>query len=298
MEIIKILNDNYKLNTIINIEKTERGSGNTYNVETKQNKYIAKLNERRDFVDIYKKVQTILEKEGFVSSRIIKTKYDRYMTRQGIVLYEYIYGNFYNRLSKIQIEKTIKYIRRYNKALRLVPFSKNEIDIKNYWDKSKSIDFMVNNFYLYFKETNIFSKYKKDINMSLSMLVENRDKFRKLKKQLIHSDLGADNFIYNKDEVKAIIDFTPDYNHEIYSLCQFVYWNYLWDCQNLKWSNIYNFLEIYNLNSTKKIKKEIFNLLLVYAALYRIIATFMIKFHGNKDYSTLEKRFFILHNLL
>jgi len=43
----------YKIEPIIKIEKPRHGSGNTFHVDTKSEKYIAKLNELRDFISIY-----------------------------------------------------------------------------------------------------------------------------------------------------------------------------------------------------------------------------------------------------
>ena len=55
MELHEIIEKNYDLGHIIKIEKTKNGS-KAFLVETKRQKYIAKINERIDFVHIYEKV--------------------------------------------------------------------------------------------------------------------------------------------------------------------------------------------------------------------------------------------------
>ena len=47
--------------------------------------------------------------------------------------------------------------------------------------------------------------------------------------QLVHGDVGPGNIIFSGDRVVTIIDFTPHEATEVYALCQFFYWNFLWD---------------------------------------------------------------------
>jgi hypothetical protein len=61
------------------------------------------------------------------------------------------------------------------------------------------------------------------------LLADSLDLLNHLPKQLIHSDLGPGNIIFAGGEVKSIIDFTPAYEHEFYSVAQFLYWTCLWD---------------------------------------------------------------------
>ncbi|MBU5313860.1 hypothetical protein KQI38_17680 [Tissierella carlieri] len=80
------------------------------------------------------------------------------------------------------------------------------------------------------------------------MLAKNKSRITDKNKQLIHSDLGADNFIF-KDDIN--------------------------------------------------IEKDAFYLLLLNAALYRIVGPLIDKLNrNNKDYKGLKKRFFILKEVL
>ncbi|MCQ4923575.1 phosphotransferase [Tissierella carlieri] len=299
MELYEIIENDYSIGSIIEIEKTKHGSGNTYFVETNRKEYIAKINERMDFVHIYDKVQKLLNEMNLLQSCIIKTNCGGVMTSEGVVLYEFIDGDSCTILTKSQSENAIRYIRKYNKALSLIPFKIEELDVKNHWDKARSIDFIINEFSNYLIELEIDTQDKKYIYDAINMLSKNKSRITDKNKQLIHSDLGADNFIFKDDKVISIIDFTPEYNHEVYSLCQFIYWNYLWNTSNINKDDINNYLKIYNFDDDINIEKDAFYLLLLNAALYRIVGPLIDKLNrNNKDYKGLKKRFFILKEVL
>jgi Ser/Thr protein kinase RdoA (MazF antagonist) len=298
VELNEIIKNNYDLANIIKIHKTMNGT-NAYFIETKQEKYIAKMNERMDFIHIYEKVQNTLKQMNLLQSSIIKTNQGGIMTSEGVVLYEFIDGDNYNTLSKSQSESAVKYSRIYNKALKLVPFKNEELLMKNHWDKARSIDFMVNEFPDFLSKIELEIKDKNNIYDVINLLSKNITWMEKQDKQLIHSDLGADNFIFKGVKVISIIDFTPDYNHELYSLCQFIYWNYLWHASSISKAEINNYLRMYNLDSDIDIEKDMFRLLLLKAALYRIVGPLIdIDNRNIKDYSGLKKRFYILNELI
>lgn len=299
MGLQEIIENNYSLEPIIKIKKTKNGSGNTYFIKTTGEKYIVKINERFDFVHIYDKVETKLNQMNLLQSRIIKTNQDLLMTSEGVVLYEFISGDNYTMLSKVQIENSIKYIRNYNKALSLVSFKNEELIIKNHWDQAKSITFIVNEFPNILSELELEIRDKKNIYDAINILSKNRDCMEMQYKQLIHSDLGADNFIFRNDQIISIIDFTPDYNHELYSLCQFIYWNYLWYNLTINRDEINYFFRVYNHGNDLEIEEDISYLLLMYSALYRIVGPLLDLYNRNiKEYKGLEKRFFILEELI
>lgn len=299
MELHQIVVKNYDIGPILKIEKTENGSGNTYFIETNVEKYVAKINERVDFVKVYDKVQYELNKKNIIQSKIIRTKENNIITLEGLVLYEFIKGNNHKTLNKNQFKNAIKYTRKYNETLNTVPFSKEELKSKNNWDKASSLDFIINEFPYYLNELDIDVENKKNVNYAIKILSENKGKISEQKMQLVHSDLGADNFMFDKDKVISIIDFTPEYNHELYSLCQFIYWNYLWDNKNINKDEINEYLRFYNFDENKNFDIDIFYLLLIKAILFRIIGPLMDKIEKNiKNYDSLKKRFIILEDVL
>lgn len=236
---------------------------------------------------------------GILQSRVVKTNNNSIMASEGTVLYEYIDGDIKSSLNEKQTENAIKYIKKYNKALSLIPFKNEDLTIRNHWDKAKSLDFLIDELPDYLLKLELEMQDKRNICDALEILSENRAKIEQLNRQMIHSDLGPDNFIFKGDEIISIIDFTPEFNNEAYSLCQFIYWNYLWSTTNIDKSRINNYLMLYNEDSDVNIDNDIFYILLLNAALYRIVGPLLDMFNRNvNDYSGLKKRFYILAELI
>ncbi len=231
-------------------------------------------------------------------SKIIKAKHGLNITTEGIVLYEFIDGDIYKSLNQLQLQNAVKYIKKCNEALKTVPFNKDEIKARNHWDQARSIGFITEEFPKYLPEMNIESEDKRNISEAIRILTENNEKIAALQCQLIHADLGPDNIIFKGDEVISIIDFTPAYGHELYSLCQFIYWTYLWGNQSYHKEEIAEFYRLYSFNNIGD-EMEIFDLLLLKAVLYRIIGPFLDMLNKNDiDYDGLTKRFTILKELM
>jgi len=293
-DLLKNIFDNYNIGPIVCINPTSSGSGNTYYVETNNDKFIAKLSERPDFVSLYNKVQPILSEQGFIQSKIVRTKESGLMTLNSMVLYTCLTGDTYNKLDMQQIRDAIRYMKNYNMALLSVPFTPIEIKEINNWDRAKSLFFLVNDFEyvnLDLGEINI-----NRLSKAIQILRRNSSLLNEIEKQLIHTDLGPDNFIYKSNKVQSIIDFTPEYENEIYSLCQFCYWNYLWletDDPDL----LDDWLSVYHQRGVSRIEKEVFYTLLVKASLFRVAGILLsIKEKNKINSSSLIKRMEALKN--
>lgn len=294
MELSSVLQKDYSIDPI-KIERTQHGSSRTYLVETMSTKYIVKFQERDDFVSIYDKVEKILNKHKILQSRIIKTNDGLLMNNQQLVVYQFIEGKTYKLLNETRIENALNYMRKYNEILNLVPFKKNMIQEKNHWDKANSIDYIINVFPSIILDLELEHKYKEIIIKAINLLKTNYEYLSK-KKRLVHTDLGPDNFIFQNDEIISIIDFTPGFHHELYSLCQFVYWNELYNGNRISKKRLNDFLSMYNTDGNDE---HIFYLLLVQASLFRIIGPILDKRKKEcNQFEDLAKRFLILDNLL
>jgi Ser/Thr protein kinase RdoA (MazF antagonist) len=285
----EIITQNYEIEPIINIEKTSNDNGKTFYINSENKKYVIKLNDRPDFVQLYEKIESVLTGLGYIQSKIVKTNKNELLTAESAVLYTFLHGESHKKLNISQTANAIKYIKHFNSALLNVPFDPQEIKELNIWDKAKSLDFLINHFE--YKHLSLEDSYILLLNKAIKILSDNMSLLSKIPKQLIHSDLGPDNFLFQNDNVYSIIDFTPEYENEIYSLCQFCYWNYHWisiESEQL----INDCLKIYYQRNASEIEKEIFNIFMVKAALFRIAGVIMA---GNVN---LENRFNILKRIL
>jgi len=290
-DLFKSITDNYDISPIVSVKPTKNGSGNTFYIETNDGVYIAKLNERIDFVSLYDKIQPILSEQGFLQSKVIRTKKNKLMASELFVLYSFLSGANSNSLNKQQILNAVKYMKFYNSTLASIPFSPLELKVDNHWDKANSLNFIINDFqYSIFElgsqNNNVLSDAIQILRGSLPILCDS-------KKQLVHSDLGPDNFLFTGNDVLSIIDFTPSYEHEFYSLCQFCYWVFLWTDTASK-TILDDLLKVYNLTDVSKNDMSIFYTLLIKASLFRVVG--MLLSNTEINIPNANKRIKILEN--
>lgn len=273
MDLKNYIETHFNLN-VITVNSTANGSGNTYDVITRTGRYIVKLGERSDFLSVYRKVQPFLDKAGLVQSRIAYSD-------EKLILYEWLNGETPKELTPTRVERAILYMKRYFEVLKNIPLNEIKIRKTNTWDDAKSLSFLLKEF----PKTVHYQKYP-SIVAGIERLSKVQELLEMLPKQLVHSDLGADNFLFIGDEVNAIIDFTPEIAPDLYGLCQFLYWNVLWKENNLsslhRWANLYS----------NYIDYEVFDLLMIQAALYRVVGPLL------NGYANLDKRLMLLDSLL
>jgi len=289
-----VLTEDFDIPSIVSISNTKNGSGNTYLVSTDAEQYIAKVNERVDFLRIYEKSYRALVCNGLRMSAIIKTKSNGLCTRDGVSLYEYLAGESHRVLDAPQTASAMRYVNKFNEVLRGGSFSPDEIETQNAWDIAKSVKFLSKSFlndYL----PQFTGGGKAELTEAIAVLSENDDMLKARPCQLIHADLGADNFIFNGNDAVSIIDFTPEYANEWYSVCQFLYWNLFWQKENAAWAEIEPYLRVYSADY----EKDMISLCLIKAAVYRLAAPITDAINnGTANRLKMGKRVDILKNML
>lgn len=259
---------------VLNIIPTESGSGATSFVQTQTGCYIAKAGERQDFLDLYEKVLPLLESAGLKQSHIVARS-------ERIVLYEWIAGDTCKVFSEVQTIQAIKYIKKYFEALRSFPINDIKLKRQNAWDDAQSLEFLLDKL----PDTGIFS-VSPSIAEATARLSKIRDLITKLPKQLIHGDLGADNFLMRGNMVTSIIDFTPQIAPEMYGLCQFLYWNVLWHEESA--ASLHTWAKVYS----EEVDKVTFDCCMLQAALFRVVGPLL------NGITTVNKRVQLLEVLL
>ncbi len=229
MNIEQQLRSDYLLGEITEIRDMST-SANCYLIVTDSGSFVFKHAGRLDFVRAYEKAALELRKQGLLAARLCRTKEGSLLTEQGFSLAEYIPGAAPESFTDSEFREAVLYIRRFNRALRGVPFGSAELQSINVWDKVKSTDFLCDNITNVLASCDFNPCDRQLLSDAGRLLVENRNFLQGNRRQLIHTDLGPGNIIFANGKVKAIIDFTPEYENELYSLAQFLFWTCLWNC--------------------------------------------------------------------
>jgi Ser/Thr protein kinase RdoA (MazF antagonist) len=294
--IAQLIRDYYDIGNITTVKNTAFGSGNnTFIVETDNNKYVAKLNSKFYEIEIYNRVENQLRSSIINQPSIILTNSGQLMAPRGLVIYQYVQGNTLTHFDKDMEKKALRYIYQYNQELKKVSIEDRDLLVENDWDRIRSLDYIFYEAPERIMDLDFNYQWKELLLGGIADLSNHRHHLKTLNKQLIHSDLGASNLLVLDDEICAVIDFSPSINHELYSLAQFVYWNYLWRAKKLNKEDIDQYFNDYYRLSDSEEDKRAFCLLLVNACVFRVLGPlFEMSPSNDQDYGKLEKRFELL----
>lgn len=235
-------------------------------IKTDDQVYVLKDNQRYDYLQLENEANKYLYKSHITTREIIKNV-NGYLCTGSFALFTYVPGTYKDSFSLDEIESSLTFLAIYNKALKNVPYQ--SLDIISELDEVKELSYLVNTLPTKINTFQISDDNKKTLTIAVNILKDNQQELKKLPKQLIHADLGADNFLFYKNYIYSIVDFTPDYDSEEYALAQYIYW-----C--IYHSDVWNHdkIEIIkNIYLSKSDLKEIDLLypLLIKAALMRIV---------------------------
>ncbi len=290
LNVEQIINDNYELGRILKITETQFGSGHTFLIETGQSKYVAKIDCNKDEIELYYQIEKDTNTHFIRQAKIILTVDDCPITKEGLIIYEYISGVTLKVLTgDLEIE-AVKLIKRFNECLQSISIKCFNFGQYSEWNKLKSLDYLCDETCTKILDLNLDPKLISEVNESINLLKTYRDRLLECDQQLIHADLGADNFIVEHSQISATIDFTPDINNEFYALAQFVYWNYLWNTQEIDLKKLNSYLEHYLERVIKPPDLEIYYMNLLYASIYRLVGYCLTLNESSKNTPALEKR--------
>ena len=227
MDIARRIQDGWGLGPVLEVRNLG-GSGVCRLVVTGQGSFVYKQVGRPDFVAVCDRVQKILNVNGLVQALLVPAKDGQLMQPDGFSLFEYIPGDAPMEYTDDQFASAINYLRKYNEALRLVPFDPAEVLRLNVWDEVRSTEYLCSQVESLIIQAELEAPTQSLVRRAACLLRDGCDRLSCLPKQLIHGDPGPGNLIFDGSEVRTIIDFTPDYENEMYSLAQFLYWTCLW----------------------------------------------------------------------
>lgn len=290
MNISEMLSQNYDINGIVKIDKTKYGSGNTYVITTDDHKYLLKDNCKKEDVEIYhyiKSYKTTIPK-------IYQNNKSEHLTANAFLLYEYIDGITVNKFNEKMTQVAIKKIKELNDYLKLI--DKNIVlRVENDWDKIRANEYLVEYVPERIMTMEFCDEWKVLILDCINYLKKNNEVLNRDHYQLVHIDLGPDNFLVKDNRIVSILDFTPSINFELMSLAHFAYWNYLWFETNPSKRKLKEYLRLYNGDTIDEEVETFFKLSLIIACLYRVVGLlFDMENQGSIDTVRLLRRINIL----
>ena len=194
---------------------------------TTTGRYVAKPGKDEQNAMLYSEVERTLNGKDIRQARIFNRPDGSFLSSDGYAVYEFINGTTHHNLTPVLVNAALAFLAGYNAALAEIAIPATVISLDDPWNQAASLSFLTDKAPYLIDEFATTSEVKNIIVQSIDFLSERKTQLNG-PIQLIHGDAGPDNFLISDDRVTTIIDFSPHAATELFSLCQFFFWVFLW----------------------------------------------------------------------
>ncbi len=302
IEVAGVVAEEFGLGGYIRHDPIDGNRRDIVSLTTDRGKYVLKPAGNPAALQLYSDVERRLNATGVRQAQLFRKSNGSLTSSHGYAVYEWMEGVPSTRLTIGQLESTMAYLAEYNTALAEIPIPASMIALDDPWKQAASPKFIINELPSRFGSLDLNAVTRDTAEQCIEFLSSNRQVLDDLSMQLIHSDIGPGNILFVGDEVISIIDFTPQSAPELYSLCQFFYWQFLWfNGFKLDVDRVCLSLKLYGAERPELVVDEsIVRVLFVLAAGFRLFGPLLAMAEGLSSYSqdAIEQRANLLSRIL
>ncbi|MCY7008848.1 homoserine kinase [Fusobacterium simiae] len=204
-EEINFIEKKYKIK-ILEIKNIDNGILNSnFCIKTKNKKYILRIYEANRTINEEVQELILLDKiTNFIPVSVavknVNNKYISIFKNKKFALFEYIDGNFINKIDTHIIREIAMYLGKFHSFTKSIPYEE--------YNRKTRIDF--NFYYNEIKKSKVDFEFKNEL-LNLADKINNYD-FSTLPSGIIHGDIFQDNVLLDEyNNIKAILDFNESY---------------------------------------------------------------------------------------
>ena len=253
---------------------------------TEKSAYVIKSTDRQESVSLYSTVEQRLNATGIRQARLHVRPDGSLLSTSGFAVYEHLPGESFDDLNSAQLFAASHHLARYNQALARIPVPDWCFVLDDPWKRASDPDYLIDELPSHLDSLRLSSPALSTAVACLHFLARQRHVIDRSEKRLIHGDLGPGNLLFDADEVVSVIDFTPQRGSELYSLCQFFYWHFLFRSNSgLRLDQIRLFLYEYGAaGRSLDVDAESLQSTMVLAAAFRLFGPAMAAAEGLVSY--------------
>lgn len=223
------ITEEFALGELLQLAVPPEGNAPARYLRTSRGEFLVKAGVNRDWAELYRIIEGTLNARSVRQARILPTRSGELVMEGGIAVFEWLPGRTVARPNDQQFLTHIDHLAAYNAALRqapLAPCAAEELRRPDgLWKKAASIEYLLECFRLDPVALAISLSVEATAARALAALAQERSRLLSLPRQLIHSDIGPGNILFDGEQVISIIDFTPAYEPHLYSLCISLFWH-------------------------------------------------------------------------
>jgi homoserine kinase type II len=210
----------YSVGEVIAAGPVPAGSDLARRVVTGRGSYLLKPAYRQADVELQAEVATLLTARGIRQPRLEPTRSGGYVTRSGYFLQELLPGVSPTRPTPAQTTAAMRHVAAYHLALGELPVS-YEPDRGSLWVRVTDPDFLLAELPGLLARNGLADRAP---GLALDYLRRSQAGLAALPRQIVHGDIGPDNFLMTGDEVIALVDFTPHLQPVLFAAATALYW--------------------------------------------------------------------------
>lgn len=290
----------YEIGDIKSISEPVSGSNDSWIIHSSKKNYVLKRNQRQDYIDALKLANSVLD-STLQMNAVVASVDNMTIVNDSYALYEYIEGNTICGFSEISLCNILEEIARLNVELRRVDIEELEIKRQNYWDDAINISYISSKYIHELSTIGLESNTLTRMANCIDFILLKLETISHREKQLIHSDLGIDNMILTKNNNIRFIDFSPLIDSHYMSIASFVYWEFIYNVDEIMLSDILECYSKYesNLPNNMVLDEEDKYIYLLKYSMYKLVgATLMVinsQFNGLRQ---IKYRLLLLEELI
>lgn len=225
MSVLSAVANEFQLGTVRDVRRLDGGSADVIALTTTSGKYVVKPVRQRHELELYAHVEQTLNQRDVRQPRLIPHPAGGYLSTSGHCVQEFFPGEISERPTPARSASLMRYLARYDAALREVPIPAWIQSQDTVWTRVVSPRFLLAELPGLATATDTDPETIRD---GLARLGAAADRIDALDTQLVHGDHGPGNVLYDGDEVVAVLDFTPFRESVAFSVCTALYWHHVY----------------------------------------------------------------------
>jgi homoserine kinase type II len=210
----------YELGELLDAQPLSAGSPAARKVTTTRGVFLLKPGYRAADVELQAEVARLLTARGFRQPRVVPTAAGGVLSNAGFVLLEWLPGAAPADPTSAQVAAAMRHVAGYHVALGQLPVSYRP-DPESVWTRVADPGFLVDSL------PGLVARYElanQDTDEAIGYLDRSRAGLAALPRQLVHGDIGPDNFLMDGDVVVSLVDFTPHWDSVLFAASTALYW--------------------------------------------------------------------------
>lgn len=218
--VIRGLLAEYDIGQLLTVQPLPSGNPAACKITTSRGVFLLKPVYRQGDLELQAQVAPLLTARGIRQPEVLPTATGQLACSAGYALLEWLPGSALTEPTPAQAAAAMRHVADYHLALGEIGLSYRP-DATSLWVRVTDPGFLVDILPDLLARCGLADE---DTDLAIRYLGQSRLGLEALPSQLVHGDIGPDNFLMDGDAVVSLIDFTPHWDSVLFAASTALYW--------------------------------------------------------------------------